>query len=123
MKRKLAAAGLGISLGTGACATEGRGLDNDVAVKLAPPVTSRTDVKALFGKPAMMAPIQPALGACIEEWRYFGAPAAPMASLVVRFDRAASYVLGPPTPTLQRGPPAEPEGLSGGALPLRIRLV
>src|SRR5262245_29240272 len=84
MKRKLAAASMGIALGTGGCT--GRGLYSDVAVKLAPPATSRADVKALFGKPSVIAPMP--VGACIEEWRYFGATDEATPSLVVRFDRA-----------------------------------
>jgi hypothetical protein len=100
MKRKLAAASLGISLGTGGCATEGRGLDNDVIVKLAPPVTNRADVKALFGNPTVMGPIQPPRGACTEEWKYFGAPTAALASLVVRFDRAGKLCSWTAAPSL-----------------------
>src|SRR5262245_6196071 len=87
MKRKLAAASLGITLGTGACVTARRGLDDDVAIKLAPRVTSRTDVKMLFGKPDEAIPL-PGQGTCTEEWRYFGSPNDPVESLIVRFNRA-----------------------------------
>ena len=88
MKRQLAAASLGITLGTGGCATAGRGIDNDIRVKLAPPGTSRADAKTLFGDPAAIAPILPARGPCIEEWRCLGPPSGPIESLVIRFDHA-----------------------------------
>jgi hypothetical protein len=65
----------------------GRGLDRDIALKLAPPVTSRSDVKALFGKPSAVTPLEPPNGGCTEEWKYLGAPNAATESLVVRFDR------------------------------------
>jgi hypothetical protein len=97
MKRKLAAASLGLTLGTGGCVSAGRGLD-DVAVKLAPRVTSRSDVKMLFGHPDMIAPITG--GPCSEEWRYFGAPNDILETLVVRFDRAGTLCSWTAAPNL-----------------------
>jgi hypothetical protein len=59
-----------IAVTSGGCVMAGRGLDDDIKVKLAPAATTKSDVKALFGKPQSVSVVTPDEDRCVERWTY-----------------------------------------------------
>jgi hypothetical protein len=56
----------------GGCVMAGRGLDDDIHVKLAPAATTKSDVKTLFGKPQIVSKVSSGEDTCVEQWSYQG---------------------------------------------------
>jgi hypothetical protein len=72
-----------MSVPAGGCVMAGRGLDDDIQIKLAPAATKKSDVKALFGNPQLVSTVAPNGDACVERWSYEGS--SPARRLTVSF--------------------------------------
>jgi hypothetical protein len=99
-----------IAVTAGGCVTAGRGLDDDIGVKLAPATTTKSDVKTLFGAPQVVNVVSPGQDTCVEEWSYQGKAASKRLTVaftstgkICRWDTAADGVVAVTRPGIEPG--------------------